>query len=158
MKTLKIFHLVFAGVWLGAGVTLAAGIASIGRSTSTDLHGIYVALKFVDDFIIIPAASGTLLTGILYSALTPWGWFKHRWITLKWAITIFGVVFGTFWMGPWVNSLVPLAERLGASAQEDTAFAHAHRMLLIWSPIQITSLIIAFVVSVLKPWRSRIAR
>lgn len=58
------------------------------------LYGINLSMKFVDDWIIIPGAMGSLLTGVLYTVFTRWGWFKHRWITVKWAITIFGILFG----------------------------------------------------------------
>jgi len=43
---------------------------------------------------------------VVYSIFTNWGWFKHKWITVKWCINAFGMVLGTFWLGQWVNTLV----------------------------------------------------
>jgi len=53
-------------------------------SNPNTLLGITLTLKFIDDYILMPCAIGTFITGLLYSLLTNWGWFKHNWITVKW--------------------------------------------------------------------------
>ena len=53
------------------------------------LYGINLSMKLIDDFVIIPGGVGSLLTGLLYSIFTNWGWFKHKWVTTKWAINFF---------------------------------------------------------------------
>lgn len=39
---------------------------------------------FIDYAIVIPGAILAVATGIIYGIFTKWGFFKHRWITVKW--------------------------------------------------------------------------
>ena len=55
-------------------------------------------LKVIDDYLIIVGAVGCVLTGILYGLFTNWGFFRHRWITIKWLLTVLMVAMGIF---PW---------------------------------------------------------
>jgi hypothetical protein len=112
-------------------------------------------MKFIDDFIIIPGAMGVLLTGILYSILTNWGWFRHNWVTVKWIICIFGIIFGTFWLGPWVNSLVPIAKEEGINALANETYTNHQRMVLYFGTFQLCTLIFAAFISILKPWKRK---
>ncbi len=85
--------------------------------------------KFIDDFIIIPGAMGCLLTGLIYSVFTNWGWFKYNWIIVKWCINIYGVIFGTFWLGPWLNSLLSISKTEGMLGFSNMTYLHNQEML-----------------------------
>ena len=61
-----------------------------------ELYAFNAAIKLLDDFIIIPAAMGSLITGILLCWLTNWGFFKFNWIIFKLISTIAQILFGTF--------------------------------------------------------------
>jgi hypothetical protein len=143
----------FAGIWLGAAVCLTFGNLFLSGSPSPGLAGITMALKFIDDFIIIPGAIGCLLTGVLYAVLTHWGWFKYRWITVKWIITILGIFFGTFFLGPWQNTLPPIALAEGTRALQNPMYIDAHTMVVWGGTLQAVSLLLAVFISSLKPWR-----
>jgi hypothetical protein len=49
-------------------------------------------LCIVETILRIPGAIGSLLSGLVYSLFTYWGWFKHRWITVNWCINPYGVI------------------------------------------------------------------
>lgn len=151
-KNLKVFHLFFAACWVGAALILNLGNYFLNSEDAGLSLGVTTTLKFVDDWVIIPAALGTLFTGLLYSLTTPWGWFKHHWITVKWIITVAGILFGTFFLGPWLNSLPELLRAKGGEAFQDTLYLHNKKMLEIFGLIQFASLLFAFVISTLKPW------
>ncbi|HBR06724.1 MAG TPA: hypothetical protein DD766_06845, partial [Desulfovibrio sp.] len=87
-----------------------------------------------------------------YGLLTPWGFFKQRWIVVKWIITVGGVVFGTFWLGPWLNSLGPISARLGLEALGDPAYVRAKSLNSLWGAVQTSTVVLAVFLSVLKPW------
>ena len=154
-KWLKCFHVIFAGIWVGAGACLTLKQFFIHPTDGMALYGTTSTLKFIDDFVIIPAAVGCLLTAFIYSIWTKWGWFKHNWITVKWGINIFGVLFGSFFLGPWLNALPPLAKTQGLAAINDATFVHNTKMLLIFGTFQAATLIFACFLSVLKPWKKR---
>jgi len=154
-KWLKIVHLFFVCIWVAPGITLVAMQLAMSAHSGGMLHGIDVSMKFVDDFLIIPGALGCLFTGLLYSLLTNWGFFRHGWITLKWIITVGGVLFGTFFLGPWLNAMPPISLELGLEALQDPGYMHNKAMNSIWGPVQVATLLLAVVVSVLKPWKAK---
>ena len=154
-KWLKCFHLIFVSLWLAGGISLLLMQSLRPENPGLELYGIDRARRFIDDFIIIPGALGSLLTGFLYSCLTSWGFFKQHWITVKWVITICGVLFGTFALGPWLNSMGPISERLGEKALADPEYLRALSLNTLGASFQISSLLLAAFISVLKPWRNR---
>ena len=152
-KWLKGIHILFACMWVGAAIILCFINPFLKASDGMQLYGIDASMKFIDDYIIIPGANGALLTGLVYSIFTGWGWFKHRWIVVKWCITLFGVIFGTFWLGPWVNGLVPVSKVQGLAALADPGYLHNRHMVLYWGAFQLSTLLFALFLSVLKPWK-----
>ena len=154
-KWLKGFHIISACLWIGAAVCLALINIYMKATDGMQLYGINLSMKFIDDFVIIPGAIGSLITGLLYSLYTGWGWIKHNWIIVKWVINIFGIIFGTFWLGPWVNGLVPISKGGGLAALSDQTYLHNQQMILIWGTFQLCTLIFAIFISILKPWRKR---
>ena len=154
-KWLKCFHIFFAGLWVGAAACLTLKQFFINPSDGMELYGVTSTLKFIDDFIIIPGALGSLLTALIYSIWTNWGWFRHRWITVKWCINLYGVIFGTVCLGPWLNSLPPIVREQGLSALSDAAFLENRQKLMIFGTFQALTIVLACFVSVLKPWKKR---
>jgi uncharacterized membrane protein len=154
-KWLKFFHILFAGTWVGAGLCLNLMIIFLEGKDDRMLYGILVSMKFIDDFVIIPCAMMTLLTGVLYSMLTNWGWFKFKWITVKWIITLYGILFGTFFLGPWLNSLPLMADTSGLKALTFPKFIYSTNMLYIFGVFQVFTLIFAILISTLKPWNKK---
>ena len=152
-KWLKSFHVFFSCLWVGGALSLGLMLFFLKADDGMQLYGITRSMKFVDDFIIIPGALGCLLTGIMYSTLTNWGWFKHNWITVKWCINFFGVVLGTFWLGPWMNSLPPIAKAEGMAAFSNAVYAHNLEMLYYFGTFQACTLVFALFISALKPWK-----
>ena len=154
-KWLKGFHILFACLWIGAAVCLALMNLFMKSTDGMQLYGINLSMKFIDDYVIVPGAVGSLLTGLIYSIYTGWGWFKHNWIIIKWVINIFGVIFGTFWLGPWVNGLAPISKAEGLAALSNQTYLHNVHMVLYWGTFQLCTLIFAVFISIQKPWKKR---
>jgi hypothetical protein len=154
-RWLKGFHILFACWWVGAAMCLSVKLFFIQPVDGMELYGITATLDFIDIYIIIPGAMGCLVTGILYSTFTPWGWFKHNWIIVKWVICIYGVVFGTYPLGPWMSELVVIAKEKGLAALTDPTFMHNQKMLMIFGTFQALTITVACFISVLKPWKKK---
>lgn len=152
-RWLKSFHLLFVALWVGGAVTLSTRQFFVTAPTGEELYGILSMMNYVDFFIIIPGAVGCLLTGFIYSTWTRWGWFRHRWITVKWIICLYGVIFGTYPLGPWLGDIVQLARLRGLDALSDPRYMHNMRMLWIFGTFQAATLIAAVFISSVKPWR-----
>lgn len=152
-RWLKCLHVLFSCAWVGAALCLVTMNFTMQATSDMELYGINISMKFIDDYIIIPGAIGCLLTGLVYSIFTNWGWFKHRWITAKWIINITGVIFGTFWLGPWLNSLPEISKAEGLKALTNAVYINNRTMLYYWGTLQALSIIFALFISVLKPWK-----
>ena len=154
-KWLKCFHVLAAGVWIGTSLSLSAKQFFINPTREGELYGILSTLDFVDLCVLVPGAIGTLITGIIYSVWTNWGWFRHRFITVKWIICLFGVSFGTYPLGPWLSGMVRISGEQGLASFTNPTFMHNRSMLLIFGTFQCPTLLFAYFLSVLKPWKRR---
>ncbi len=153
LKILKMVHLLFVVMWIGGAIALTLVLFLVQPETGDELYMKMRILQVIDDLIIIPGALGNLLIGIVYGVWTKFGFFKQPWIIVKWVLTVAQILFGTFFLGPWVNENVRIADILRESAFADITFQHNLQMNAIWGTIQLTLLIFVLVISVQKPWR-----
>ncbi|NMB65440.1 MAG: hypothetical protein GYA16_11300 [Spirochaetes bacterium] len=151
-KWLKAFHVLFVIMWVGGAITLSSKQFFINAASDSELYGILSTLHYIDIFIIIPGAMGCLITGILYSSLTNWGWFTYKWIIVKWIICLYGVIFGTYPLGPWLENLVDIAKVQGLASYNDLQFIHSLTMSRLFGTFQALTLVFACFISSLKPW------
>lgn len=152
---LKGFHILATAIWLGSAICLMTLNIIAQPISGEELHGVAYTLKLIDDIVLIPAAVSSLLTGLLLSWLTPWGFFKWRWVTVKWVLTIAVMIFGTFWMGPWLNAFEAIAASEPASALTHPALLSARRMLVLSAGPMLLALLSMVFISVIKPWRKQ---
>jgi hypothetical protein len=153
---LKILHLILVGLWLGGAVTLNLMVFALGPAESgLQLYGYDLACRFVDNAIIVPAALGCLASGLLLSWLTPWGFFKHSWISVKWALTVTCIVIGIVVLGPPVESQPAISGTLGLGALDNAAYAANRTGTLVGGSALILTLLFLLVISVLKPWQKQ---
>lgn len=155
-KILKIIHLILAGMWVGGSLGLTLMIAGLGPAQSGgELYGYDLACKFVDDYLIIPGAMGCLLSGFLISFFTPWGFFKHRWVAVKWILTALCILFGSFYLGSMVNGRPPISELMGLDALNEPLYAASRRHNFYGGLFQLAAIILMIVISTFKPWRKK---
>jgi uncharacterized membrane protein len=156
MKVLKLFHLIAAGLWIGGAVGLTLMIFYLNSpEIEGQLYGYNLACKFVDDFIVIPGAVGCLLTGFLISLLTNWGFIKHRWVIIKWFLTVACILFGTFFLGPKVNAQPQISLQEGMAALANPDYIANYQGNLKGGVFQLISICFMFWLSVFKPFKGR---
>ena len=72
---------------------------------------------------------------------------------VKWVICLYGVIFGTYPLGPWMKGLVQISQKAGLGALSDPVFLHNRKMLLIFGTFQTLTLVFAVFITSLKPWK-----
>jgi hypothetical protein len=84
-----------------------------------DPGAVYPAAQLIGSLLLVPAALLSLVTGVLLGLLTPWGLFRHWWVTAKLVLTTAGAVLSLVVLTPTLTGLadaaagpVPLAQRL----------------------------------------------
>lgn len=153
-KLLKSIHLVTAGIWMTCILLLA--LLPLLSKDIIDGEALYMynrVYHFVDIMIVSPAAFFTLLTGLLYSLFTHWGFFKHGWLIYKWIITLGLITTGTFYLGPMVKESLAIVEVKKIAALADPSYIDAFSLSVWVAPFNATLLVLAFIVSVYKPWK-----
>jgi hypothetical protein len=155
LRTLKILHLLTAGLWVGGAFALNLMLLLPGAPGSDgELLGYNQACKFVDDFVVIPGAVGCLVTGLLFSIFSPWGFFKHRWLAVKWVLTAFCVIFGTIYLGPKINGQPPISLAEGLGALADPVYISNKSGNIAGGLVQLAIIFFMVAISVLRPWKS----
>lgn len=150
---LKGVHILAISAWVGAAICMILLNFVTRPRNGSELHGIMTALKLIDDWVIIPSASVTLITSLLISWLTPWGFFKWRWITVKWILTIAMMLFGTFFMGPWLNGMEAITATDPVNALQNPTFLSYKQSLSLAVGPMFLSMVFLIFVSIFKPWK-----
>jgi len=143
--------------WIGGAVALVLlYFLKDGVTDGGVLHGINQSIHHVDmAVVVIPGAIGCLITGLLYSSLSNWGFFKHKWMIFKWIVTIVAILFGTFFLGPWETTMMNISGRSGMASLTDPEYLYNQNMNLIFGGIQCLVLMITVFISIFKPWKKR---
>lgn len=104
--------------------------------------------------VVIPGAFGCLLTGLIYSSFSNWGFFKHNWLILSWIVTLSSILSGTFFLGPCKTVMMEISGEIGISSLGDPAYLYYQKMNLIFGTLQVLMLMITVYISIFKPWKS----
>ncbi|QIR38939.1 hypothetical protein HCG51_21025 [Tolypothrix sp. PCC 7910] len=152
-------HVAFGSIWLGTALCIVAIALKNTHTTNGDeLYAVNTSLKLIDDFVIIPSANLSLLTGGLLCWLTIWGFFKHYWVIVKWIATVLLITTGTVWLGPWLNAATSISEIERLQALSNPLYTFDIKGVLIGGTIQTLSVLAIIGISVLKPWGRRIVK
>jgi len=158
LKWLKGFHMIAVSCWIGGAVALLSlYFLKNGVDDGAVLYGINQSIHHVDmAVVVIPGAFGCLVTGLIYSSFSNWGFFKHTWISIKWFVTVSAILFGTFFLGPWETNMMEISAKIGMSSLSDSEYLYNEKMNLIFGTIQVLVLMITIFISIFKPWKSRV--
>lgn len=75
--------------WLGLSVgLLTLGITAYTTGDPSLTEAAYRAMKVFADWLLAPVAVATLVSGLVLSLGTPWGLARHRWVWIKFWITL----------------------------------------------------------------------
>ena len=83
-------HVTFSVGLLGSIATFfALAIAGLTSANVQIIRSAYLAMDLAAQFVILPLAFASLLTGLIQALGTPWGLFRHYWILAKLLLTVF---------------------------------------------------------------------
>ena len=83
-------HVTTSVGWLGAVVVfLALAIVGLANDDLQLARGAYLAMEVAGSYVIVPLCLASLATGIVQSLVTKWGLFRHYWVLIKLALTVF---------------------------------------------------------------------
>lgn len=149
-------HVISGAIWFGTALSMVIMVVhNLNTTNGDELYGINSVVKLLDDWVVIPAANLSLLTGALICWVTVWGFFKFYWVIIKWVMTVTLITFGSFWLGPWTNAMTSISDAERLQALTNPLFMFDTKGIVIGGSIQILSLIFIFIISFVKPWGRR---
>ncbi len=154
MKILKTLHLIFVMLWT-VGVIAMAILLLMKAQSGDELFMKYKAVRFIDDLIVIPTATITVLIGILYGIKSNWGFFKYKWVTVKWIVSIIVIVVGTFYLSPMLDANLELSDTQRNLAMSNAEMISRENQIFYCSCISSITLILLVIISVFKPWKAK---
>jgi hypothetical protein len=85
-------HITFSVGWLGAVVTfLVFVIVGMTASDAQVVRLAWIAMGLIGQWVLIPFALISLLSGLLIALGTKWGLFKHYWVSISLVLTLIAV-------------------------------------------------------------------
>ncbi|MEU6375567.1 DUF2269 domain-containing protein [Streptomyces sp. NPDC046909] len=140
-----VVHVIASAGWLGLTLgLLALGITAATSGSAVTVEASVRAMKLFADWLLLPLAFLTLLSGVLLSVGTPWGLARHRWVWTKFWLTLGTTTATVFALRPAVNSAV--AAVAAGGPLPDTGD-------VLFGPIvSLSAYVFMTVISVLKPW------
>ncbi|MBW4490994.1 MAG: hypothetical protein KME12_24795 [Trichocoleus desertorum ATA4-8-CV12] len=149
-------HLASGAIWLGTALCMVLiALSSLKTNDGNKLYAFNSAVKLLDDFIVVPAAISSVLTGTLLCWLTIWGFFKFYWVIVKWIGTTALILFGTFWLKPWTDAMTAIADTERIKVLTNPLFMFDIKGASIGGIIQTLSLLAIIAISIIKPWGRR---
>ncbi|MEU3982142.1 DUF2269 family protein [Streptomyces sp. NPDC026672] len=144
-RALLVVHVVASACWLG----LSLGLLALGTTAATTgsppaVEASVRAMKLFADWLVLPVALLTLLSGLGLSLGTPWGLARHRWVVVKFWLTLATTAATAFVLRPAVNS-ASAAVVAGGPLPEP-------RDVLMGPVVSLSAYVFMTVISVLKPW------
>ncbi|MFD3925574.1 DUF2269 family protein [Streptomyces sp. NPDC058614] len=140
-----VVHVAASASWLGLTLgLLALGITAATTGSAVTVEASVRAMKLFADWLLLPVALLTLLSGLLLSLGTPWGLARYRWVCAKFWLTLATTTATVFALRPAVNSAV-------------TAVAAGNPLpdagdVLFGPIVSLSAYLFMTVISVVKPW------
>jgi hypothetical protein len=149
---LKSTHLIVSVIWLGAAISMNVLRAVWIPAADTDLYAVDHSIALIDNWVVVPMAWLSLLTGLFESWLTHWGFFKYRWVTVKWIVTVAMMIFAPLFISQWDRSIVAISKVEGLLALQNPVYLQDRQLYTISGVAFIVALTLLSLISSLKPW------
>lgn len=82
-------HLTVSVGWVGAvAAYVTLDLATVTGRDAQMLSSAYLGMELIAGRIIVPLALASLLTGLIVSLGTKWGFFRHYWVLISFALTV----------------------------------------------------------------------
>ncbi|MDD3654359.1 MAG: hypothetical protein PHO01_09275 [Desulfotomaculaceae bacterium] len=147
MKWLRTLHIISAGIWFGATVCIdVLGAICFFNLSVTDFLRTVPLIPELYKIIILPIAIFTILQGLIYGFFTHWGFFKYRWVILKWIFTI--LLIPCIGVGT-IGQIFSTIDKINTSGFNSGI--NDGRIVLVYISLQIIIMLTMITISVFKP-------
>ena len=151
-KWVKALHIYLASIWGGGAASLFAIHCLLNPNSGPELYARNMALIHIDNYIIIPAATGCFVTGLVYTYLTKWKHLKYYWVLTKLGANIVLIFAGFLWFVPWLQKMAEASMSARAIASIDPSHLASMDTHIVMAVGQTALVFFLTIISVFKPW------
>ena len=138
-------HVVTSVAWFSQALALLALLLTGMSASSTEVqHSAYSMAQVLDKEVLMHMANAAIFSGLMLSALTPWGYFQYWWVVTKFVITITQLYVAIFLLSPTLDAMAE------AAAQGEADSPH---FLIIGTIVMASAIDFQAWMSVAKPWK-----
>lgn len=138
-RGLLVAHVSISVSWLGLTVgLLTLGATAFLTEEPATARAATLAMKIFGDWLVVPVALFSLLSGLVLALGTPWGLARHRWVWTKFWLTLITAALSVF-------SLRPGIDEAAARGTVDID-------LVVAPSVATATYLFITAISVLKPW------
>ncbi|MFD8233649.1 DUF2269 domain-containing protein [Streptomyces sp. NPDC059696] len=144
-RAVLVVHVTTSACWLG----LSLGLLALGATAATTgshptVEASVRAMRLFADWLLLPIALLTLLSGLLLSLGTTWGLARYRWVYTKFWLTLATTTATVFALRPAVHAAVTAVAAGGPLPDAGD--------VLFGPVVSLSAYVFMTVISVLKPW------
>lgn len=148
-RVLLTLHVITSVGWLGLSLAnLSLAITVVNTSDPRIQHSVYRVLEIVGNTVILPVSLSAFVTGLLLSLGTQWGLIRHRWVLVKFGLTLLTVLLTWFSLVPGLREASAVIDGLSP----DQLAPMDKSGLLSAACVSTTIYTFNVVVSYFKPW------
>jgi hypothetical protein len=146
------FHVVLSVGWIGAvAAFMALAIGTFSKDAAV-AHAAYLTMAVVGRGVLVPLSVGALVSGIVQSLATKWGLFRHYWVLVKLALTLFATAALLVHQATAITEAARLARDASGVLLRSAQLQQLGVQLLADSGLALLVLLTATAIGVYKPW------
>ncbi|WP_262006172.1 DUF2269 domain-containing protein [Streptomyces sp. FIT100] len=144
-RAILVVHVSASASWLGLSLgLLGLSVAAIASDSQAAAEASYRSMAVFANWLMVPIALLTLVSGVVLSLGTPWGLARYHWVWTKFWLTLVTTGLTVFSLRPGVNT---------AAEEAAAGIAVTDASGLLAAPIvSLSAYLFMTAISVLKPW------
>jgi len=155
-RVLLSIHIALNAVWIGAiAIILFLLLGKDDVPNGDQLSALHSTIFTIHDTVVMNVALLSAVTGILFSLFTNWGFFRFRWIIVKWASVSALCLLMTLNIAPALNGMAAMTDVERNEALVNPLYRQYESESIIFLFLELAGLISIIPVSVFKPWGQR---
>jgi hypothetical protein len=148
-KIVVVLHVISSVSWLGLTIgNLVLTITGLTSDNPTTQHAVYQVMGILGDTLFIPMSVTAFGTGTLLGLFTSWGLFQHRWVAVKFWLTLIAVVLTPLSLLPGIHAAAATVSHTPPDQVADVDASGA----ISAACVSLTMYTISVVLSIFKPW------
>ncbi|SMF12954.1 hypothetical protein [Desulfovibrio gilichinskyi] len=151
-KWVRAFHMLSACLWGGGALSMVLLHSVFTPNSGGELYARDICLKIIDEYVVTSGAFGCLITGFIFAWKTSWGFFKFRWVIIKWTVNVGFIIFGFLFYMPWLERMSEISGSIKLMALQTPEYLRNQLLNEITAFMVFGCLLLLVLISIFKPF------